>query len=948
MLAGAFVPLLQAVAVIKWGDMTNALTGSDGPGRTTRRGGGALRAGLLASSALVAATLPATAQTIEIESATWNLNGTGDFNTAANWTPAAVPYVSAFFGTSNQNNVWFSDSTVYVGDLIFNAGASDYTFTNTRMMYFVGAEIVVNGGSATINNSGTLYFMSGQVGDATINNTGNLLFDDYSSAGRATINNNGNVIFQSDHHVRGGGSAGSAKIENNKNLYFYDKSTAGSATITNHDYVLFTHYSTAGSATIVNDSLVLFMDASSAGNATITNNSGGRLSFEYGGSAGNATIINNSGGMLRFVGYGTGGTARLINNGTVDLTYLSGAISGTTAGSIEGGGIIHLAGKNLAVGGNNLSTTFSGILDGPGGSLTKEGAGTLTLAGVNTYGGGTTVNSGTLLVNGSIASAATVNNGGTLGGSGTIFNNVAVNSGGTFAPGTPGLPGSLMTVGGDVTFGPDAIYRVQADPTTASLTQVNGIAHLNGSVQMAFTAGSYALGQQYTILQSSNPVAGVFQGISSNGFLMSLNYDDPHKVMVTLEAAALAASAGLKQNHQNAAGAIDNVFNNGGLLSGGFATLFSLTGDALRGALNQVSGESGASISQSTFVAWNQVFNMMFDPFAGGRSGMNGQGAMPFAAEANAQPEGARLAYAAVTPKGEPGLVTKAPLTPLVYEPRWSIWGGGYGSTAKTDGDTVVGSHDTTARAFGFVVGADHRLTPDTLIGFALAGGGTSFGLAQGLGGGRSDLFQASVYARQNWGAAYVMGAFGYGWQDFTLNRTVTIAGNDKLQADFDANALAGRAEGGWRFGSAWTGMTPYAAVQVASLRLPGYSEHATSGADTFALAYAGRTDTQTRSELGARFDHAMPLQDALLTLRGRAAWAHAYDDNNVANAAFMTLPGAAFVVNGAMPDADALLISGGAEIAFRNGFAIAGSFEGEFSGNTESYAGKGAIRYRW
>ena len=48
------------------------------------------------------------------------------------------------------------------------------------------------------------------------------------------------------------------------------------------------------------------------------------------------------------------------------------------------------------------------------------------------------------------------------------------------------------------------------------------------------------------------------------------------------------------------------------------------------------------------------------------------------------------------------------------------------------------------------------------------------------------------------------------------------------------------------------------------------------------------------------------------------------------------------------MPDADALLISGGAEIAFRNGFAIAGSFEGEFSGNTESYAGKGAIRYRW
>ena len=272
----------------------------------------------------------------------------------------------------------------------------------------------------------------------------------------------------------------------------------------------------------------------------------------------------------------------------------------------------------------------------------------------------------------------------------------------------------------------------------------------------------------------------------------------------------------------------------------------------------------------------------------------------------------------------------------------------GWTISAVTDGDAALGSHDTTSRAYGFMAGADHKLTPDTLIGFALAGGSTSFGLAQGLGGGSSDLFQASVYARQNWGAAYVMGAFGYGWQDFTLNRTVTIAGTDKLQADFNANTLAGRAEGGWRFGSAWSGMTPYAAVQIASLRLPGYSEHATSGNNTFALAYTGRTDTQTRSELGARFDHAMPLQDALLTLRGRAAWAHDYDNNNVANAAFMTLPGAAFTVGGARPDADSLLVSAGAELAMLNGFSIAGSFEGEFSGNTQSYAGKGAIRYRW
>ena len=82
--------------------------------------------------------------------------------------------------------------------------------------------------------------------------------------------------------------------------------------------------------------------------------------------------------------------------------------------------------------------------------------------------------------------------------------------------------------------------------------------------------------------------------------------------------------------------------------------------------------------------------------------------------------------------------------------------------------------------------------------------------------------------------------------------------------------------------------------------------------------------------------------------LRGLAAWAHDYDTDRVANAGFMALPGTAFTVNGARPDADAVLVSAGAELALLNGVSIAGSFEGEFSGNTQSYAGKGALRYRW
>ena len=103
-------------------------------------------------------------------------------------------------------------------------------------------------------------------------------------------------------------------------------------------------------------------------------------------------------------------------------------------------------------------------------------------------------------------------------------------------------------------------------------------------------------------------------------------------------------------------------------------------------------------------------------------------------------------------------MATKAPYLAPQPVSRWSVWGAAYGGSATTDGNAVVGSHDTTARAYGVVGGADYKVTPDALIGFALAGGGTNFSVASALGTGRSDLFQAGVFGRQNIGAAYLSG----------------------------------------------------------------------------------------------------------------------------------------------------------------------------------------------
>jgi uncharacterized protein with beta-barrel porin domain len=89
-------------------------------------------------------------------------------------------------------------------------------------------------------------------------------------------------------------------------------------------------------------------------------------------------------------------------------------------------------------------------------------------------------------------------------------------------------------------------------------------------------------------------------------------------------------------------------------------------------------------------------------------------------------------------------------------------------------------------------------------------------------------------------------------------------------------------------------------------------------------------------------------MPNGIFTLRGRAAWAHDFNTDRAITPAFQTLPGASFVVNGAAPAHDSALVTASAEMKWLNGFALAGTFEGEFSNVTTSYAGKGVVRYAW
>ena len=171
------------------------------------------------------------------------------------------------------------------------------------------------------------------------------------------------------------------------------------------------------------------------------------------------------------------------------------------------------------------------------------------------------------------------------------------------------------------------------------------------------------------------------------------------------------------------------------------------------------------------------------------------------------------------------------------------------------------------------------------------------------------------------------------------------------MRARFTANAFSGRLEGGDRFVTPWfggLGLTPSAAAQVTTTHLPGYAETFVSGANAFALSYLAKNVTAPRTELGLRSDKTFAMSDALLTLRGRAAWAHNFNTASAASATFQALPGASFVVNGAAAAHDAALTTASAEMKWPNGISLAATFEGEFSSVTRSYGGKGVVGYAW
>jgi autotransporter-associated beta strand protein len=683
-------------------------------------------------------------------------------------------------------------------------------------------------------------------------------------------------------------------------------------------------------------------------------------------------LITDSGanGALTIAKTGTGTfTIAGANSYTGGTTVASGVLDIQNANAVGTGAVALFGGATMVLDGNGLNLknsvvlssatdptvtvnsgntdTMSGVISGPG-ALTINGGGTLILTNNNTYTGATSLTAGTLTVNGSIASSSltTVSGGATLNGTGSV-GPLTLLGGAVFAPGS-GTPGSSMNVVGNLTFNTGSIFQTQLNSSTASFVNVTGSASLTGGgVQAFYTPGSY-LARQYLIVGTAGGLGGTtFAGLAGTnipaGFKESLSYTTNNAYLnLTANLGGGPTGVGptgvgpslLPTNQQNVANAINAYFNAGGLLPPGFVNLFGLSGTALQGSMAALSGEAPTGAQQTAYRATNQFLSLMLDPFAPGREDPTQQlcaeDVAPLAARRPQRAENCTLR-----------------ISRLGFAPTMTAWGTSFGGYNQLAGNpTGVGSHDLSTNVFGVAAGVDYRLAPQSVVGFALSGGGAGWGLSQGLGSARSDFMQVGLYGSQRFGDAYASAAFAFSNHWMSTQRSAV--GTDALTGNFTAQDYGGRFETGYDFATPIGRLTPYTAAQAQSFVMPGFSESDATGGG-FGLIYQGRSATDTRLEAGLRADQALGVfGDTTLVWRSRLAYAHDWVSDPTLLAAFELLPSAGFTVEGALPVKNAGLVSSGLELRIAHGATLFTKFEGEFSVHGEAYVGSAGLRYNW
>jgi autotransporter-associated beta strand repeat len=854
-----------------------------------------------------------------------------------------------------------SDGNLGTGPLSFNGGTLEALAAGGGIISSKG--ITLNAGAGTfLADAGTNSILNGVisgVGSLTKNGPGMLTLTGANTYTGGTNLNGGILAVNSDSNLgtgplsfNGGTLEALAGLTSNKAItlnagggtFLADSSTAstlsgaitgvGALTKTGSGTLILTGTNTYGGGTTLSAGTLQLGNGGTTGSITGNIIDNGALVFNrsntltFGGViTGTGSVQQNGTGTTVLTGNNTYAGGTTINAGTLQLG--NGGTSGSIVGNVIDNGALIFNRSN--------TVTFGGVISGTG-SVRQNGTGTTVLVRDNSYSGATTVNGGSLIVDGSIASAQTlVNSGGFLGGHGTIGGNL-VNSGTVGQLNSP----ETLTVTGNYTQNPGGTLQIQiAGLGTGQhdLLAVNGHATLAGNLQLVRRGGfNLSPGDQIVFLTANNGVSGNFSNLQ-NGFVPTGTIVQAQVITlsngVVLEAQqgsfATTPGVAITPNNFAVAKALDSAAGDP-REAALFAFLNSqplanLPNDLTLIAPTQISSMNATSTSLGNVQASN-----VGQRLANVRGGSTGFSAAGFTINGSTPSFSSGLSG----PTGTEGKAGPSVLAP-VPENRWGVFLTGLGEFTNVDSTFNAAGYNVDTG--GFTLGVDYRVTPNFAIGLFGGYAHTSVDL---VGGGDIDVNSGNfgLYATLFGSGFYLDTSVSAGPNGYDTRRTAlqgTASGNtDGTDVNF---LIAGGYD--WKVGNLTIG--PTASFQFSYVGLNSFTE-------TGSLAPLKFPDQNTESErtaFGAKASYQWKLGHITVIPQVTAAWQHEYGSVAYAVvASFASGAGNSFTVNGPEIGRDSLLIGAGVSVLWTDRISTYVYYDGDVARtNYDSHSVSGGIR---
>lgn len=619
------------------------------------------------------------------------------------------------------------------------------------------------------------------------------------------------------------------------------------------------------------------------------------------GMLGQATLTLSKGAILKtpttFIAYGANSI------GTVNI----GAAAGSTAtapGTIDGTTITFGSGTGKLVL-NHTGTNYTLAPKITGGGTLHHLAGVTNLTGSSGgFTGQTIIDGGTLKVLGTLGSGITVNNGGTLGGNGTV-GVTSLNSGASIAP------DGTLNVAGNLTFNAGSTYLADAGDNTSDQIIATGTVTINGGTVNLLTSGkSFGNEEAFKIL-GGNVRNGTFDSLSTQSAFLDalLDYSRTGEVWVNLKRNSSSFTEVASSDNQSAiANVLSSLPSNHPLV----AAMLGLSAEEARDAMNQLSGDTHATLENVGPSVAGQVQNVLMNRIRQAFSTVGGQ----------------NTAVSSYMPQ--------AGVADLGEKPDISYWLQGLGEYSHIEATSTVGGlRSGTAGVLG---GADIGLG-DWRVG--AVGGYTRTGFtAQGRPAtGNIQNLHAGIYAGADFDPVSVQFNALQSWHGISSRRDVSFGGlSESLTADYGAQTSLLFGEVGYAFDLGAIELEPFGSVSYAFGQTDAYAE--SGGAS--ALNSSASTQQSLTTILGLRPEMAFAMDDKLLRIRGMLGWQHQAGE---APSGQYSLAGSSpFTVSGASVASNALVYETGLNLDVSEGLNIDVLYSGRLAPNEFSHGVKGIV----